>query len=308
MTTNQPQIQTPESKWRYVALFGVDLDRIVNVLEFFKIPFIINPDNLSNFDIVISYHDYVNPLSVKGPILCIPSDTEEFYNFLEGLNVKADCVQGQAEINLRIKKGNSVSLFVSQHFFYTGSVDALVSFEGIPILAHAGGTNVNILSVDLADEINQLTELGIDLKPTAFFKFSSELNLANLIPRRLGDTLLKSMADVDLSTENFQRYITSLDGLRFLLLAVLAISAKKPLRTLGFWKNDARYALMITHDVDTKFGFKVGIGRLREVEKKYNIKSAWNIPADHFALDSKVLDMLLADGCEIGSHGFHHVP
>jgi len=303
----QTRTSKSDSEWRSVAILGSELDRIAEVVSFFKIPFEINPDNVRCHDIAILYREYGYVLSDYGlPLLCVPSDTEEFFHFLDMMNVKSKCVNEEFWIDLRIQKKMKISFNVSKLFYFSGPIDVVVSSKGIPLLCRIRGTNVSLLCIDLVGEIERLFELGMNLRPTTFFKFSSRLNLASLVPRGLGDVLLRLLAHVDVSQEEFQSHMSSLDGLRYLVLAAAVISAQKPFRTLGFWKNGSKYALTITHDVDTKYGFEVGIRRLREVERKYGVKSAWNIPSGRYRINPKFLESLVSEGCEIGSHGFRH--
>jgi len=63
--------------------------------------------------------------------------------------------------------------------------------------------------------------------------------------------------------------------------------------------------LILTHDVDTQFGFD-HIRDVCEVEKRLGFKSSWNIVPDLYEVDESVLDYLRDSGMEIGVHDWNH--
>ena len=64
-------------------------------------------------------------------------------------------------------------------------------------------------------------------------------------------------------------------------------------------------SLILTHDVDTQFGFD-HIRDVAEVEKRLGFKSSWNIVPDLYEIDESVLDYLRDSGMEIGVHDWNH--
>lgn len=70
-----------------------------------------------------------------------------------------------------------------------------------------------------------------------------------------------------------------------------------------FWPQDTESAVILSHDIDTKYCFNEGLERLRALEKKRRYHSIWLVrPGDRYELDSKKLRRLAEDGCEIGLH------
>jgi len=45
---------------------------------------------------------------------------------------------------------------------------------------------------------------------------------------------------------------------------------------------------------------------LRSVERKYGVRSSWNIPIKRYRIQPKIIKGLVSEGCEIGSHGYRH--
>jgi peptidoglycan/xylan/chitin deacetylase (PgdA/CDA1 family) len=66
-----------------------------------------------------------------------------------------------------------------------------------------------------------------------------------------------------------------------------------------------RGTLVITHDMD-ELSAAPGIEKLRVVERRHGVKSAWGILSEKYRLPAASVDALVAEGCEIFSHGYLH--
>ena len=66
-----------------------------------------------------------------------------------------------------------------------------------------------------------------------------------------------------------------------------------------------KVACLFTHDVDSKDGIK-NIEKIREIERNYDIKSWWSFLSNKYRLPYKIIEKLIEQGCEIGSHGYNH--
>lgn len=64
-------------------------------------------------------------------------------------------------------------------------------------------------------------------------------------------------------------------------------------------------SLVLTHDVDTKFGFE-NIKNVCEAEKRLGLKSSWNIIPHLYNIDESILKYLRNLGMEIGVHDWNH--
>ena len=74
---------------------------------------------------------------------------------------------------------------------------------------------------------------------------------------------------------------------------------------IHFWRHGKRFALVLTHDVETADGFKA-IPRIVELEKQYGFRSLLNIVPKRYSVDKSYLEYLRAEGFEIGIHGLKH--
>ncbi|XZE17905.1 polysaccharide deacetylase family protein [Pirellulaceae bacterium SH449] len=71
------------------------------------------------------------------------------------------------------------------------------------------------------------------------------------------------------------------------------------------WPDDYHFAVVLTHDVETKYGVEL-VDRLAALEEKYGMRSAWNFVPYKYDIDPGLIRDLQARGHEIGVHGYNH--
>jgi peptidoglycan/xylan/chitin deacetylase (PgdA/CDA1 family) len=74
---------------------------------------------------------------------------------------------------------------------------------------------------------------------------------------------------------------------------------------IGFWPHGQRCCIVLTHDVESPFGFEQ-IRRMTDLEEQYGFRSALNFPLNQYPIDWRKLDDLKARGFEFGAHGLAH--
>ena len=93
---------------------------------------------------------------------------------------------------------------------------------------------------------------------------------------------------------------------RFMRDLVAAVAREPaPITTLHPWPDHARWALVLTHDVESPVGLKNAL-RLVEIEAEFGFRSAWNVIPYLYPVDGAVLQELRDRGCEVGVHGYNH--
>jgi hypothetical protein len=97
----------------------------------------------------------------------------------------------------------------------------------------------------------------------------------------------------------------SLHDLCARVLDVLADVRGSPLPWISPWPHDRSWALVLTHDVETEFGYR-NLHLLRDAERAQGYRSSWNFVPGRYVVDEAVLRQLRDEGCEIGVHGFRH--
>jgi hypothetical protein len=97
----------------------------------------------------------------------------------------------------------------------------------------------------------------------------------------------------------------SLHDLYDLLLRLFAEFAQVPLPYLAPWPAPYKWALVLTHDVETYDGY-VELDRLRRIEVELGLRSSWNFVPRRYDVDDLVVRELTAEGQEVGVHGLFH--
>ena len=75
--------------------------------------------------------------------------------------------------------------------------------------------------------------------------------------------------------------------------------------TIASWPKGRRWALVLTHDVETAVG-AANIEPLREIEAVRGFRSSWNFVPHRYHIDDAVLRELVEAGFEVGVHGLKH--
>lgn len=73
----------------------------------------------------------------------------------------------------------------------------------------------------------------------------------------------------------------------------------------ALWPGGRRYALSLSHDVDTLAGFR-RIPEIAALEEAHGFRSCWFVVGNQYPIDRAVLDGLQARGHEVALHGDRH--
>jgi hypothetical protein len=98
---------------------------------------------------------------------------------------------------------------------------------------------------------------------------------------------------------------TSLHDLYDRLFQELRWLTGGPVPTIAPWPGGRRWALVLTHDVETAAG-AANVGLLREVELRRGFRSSWNFVPLRYELDEALRVELDEAGFEVGVHGLKH--
>lgn len=71
------------------------------------------------------------------------------------------------------------------------------------------------------------------------------------------------------------------------------------------WPEGKKFAVVLTHDVDTQKGNK-NCRRLADIDERMGFRSSFNFVAEDYTIDPELLNDLSRRGFEIGQHGIHH--
>jgi peptidoglycan/xylan/chitin deacetylase (PgdA/CDA1 family) len=81
--------------------------------------------------------------------------------------------------------------------------------------------------------------------------------------------------------------------------------AKKPPKKWLGWPEGKRFALVLTHDVETQKGLAKCYD-LIQLEKEYNFRSSFNFVAKRYKVTPEIRHYLINNGFEVGLHGLNH--
>ncbi|HEV7641856.1 MAG TPA: hypothetical protein VGO39_13390 [Gaiellaceae bacterium] len=126
------------------------------------------------------------------------------------------------------------------------------------------------------------------------------------IPRRMQIALRRLVSKLQARSQ-FPRWPleTGLHDLYELLFGLLGELGQEPIPWIAPWPDDYSWALVLTHDVETRRGYEQ-LDLLRDVEIARGRRSSWNFVARRYAVDDEVVRRLTDEGFEIGVHGLHH--
>jgi len=71
------------------------------------------------------------------------------------------------------------------------------------------------------------------------------------------------------------------------------------------WPENKKFALVLTHDIDTQEGHD-NCHLLVEIEERFGFRSSFNFVAEDYQISKELINSLNAKGFEIGQHGIHH--
>ncbi len=121
--------------------------------------------------------------------------------------------------------------------------------------------------------------------------YSSYYNFKPLLPRRLHLLLRRALAQRKLN--------------RFKDVWPIYETESRPPRGWKGWPGDKRFALLLTHDVDTARGHAT-CHKLMNLEKSLGFTSSFFFVPEAYEIDYRMFEQLRLNGFEVGVHGLKH--
>ena len=253
---------------------------IRELLSIFEVTWVFPKDS----DVVISYG--VEPDERSKKSVLVPSDSTNFENWVG----PSKCVVAQRCYE---------PVFVTASSSIKLSFTPKASFEIEP---KARGVNGDLLipQFDVVQEFKHILARVLTAGSSSTYRLATSLPLPyHIAPKRLRDYILRRQKK---SSKASFCEILNLDALRFVLAnAIEEISREKLCRKT--WDNKAS-VVILTHDVDTKEGLKKS-SRVKKLEEKYDLPSAWFIPSKQYSLNRETIEEIANNG-EVGSHDTKH--
>lgn len=99
---------------------------------------------------------------------------------------------------------------------------------------------------------------------------------------------------------------TAVHDLYTMLFRLVGDLAGEPIPHLAVWPHGSSWALVLTHDVESKAGYEV-VRSLQVAEASSGYRSSWNfVPERDYDVEDELVQELLAAGFEVGVHGLRH--
>lgn len=86
---------------------------------------------------------------------------------------------------------------------------------------------------------------------------------------------------------------------------LLTLTHQHSMNFIHFWPQGRRFALVLTHDVETGGGQKRA-GEIADLEEQLGFRSSFNFVPERYPLDNRLIQDLTHRGFEIGIHGLKH--
>lgn len=126
-----------------------------------------------------------------------------------------------------------------------------------------------------------------------------------LVPRQVR-RFLHRLGRVEDNRETVLRWPIEDRYVRFLHECLKAVQTKNPeICPQSLWPAPARWAFVLTHDVETAVGQKF-VRDLADIDERYGFRSSFNFVPEGYAVDRGLHTELLERGFEVGVHGLKH--
>jgi peptidoglycan/xylan/chitin deacetylase (PgdA/CDA1 family) len=89
------------------------------------------------------------------------------------------------------------------------------------------------------------------------------------------------------------------------LRARLDAAAADAVPLVGYWPGGARFASILTHDVEGPAGVR-NVRRILELERRHGFVSSWNFVAEWYPIEPRLFEHIREQGGEIGLHAIKH--
>jgi len=128
-----------------------------------------------------------------------------------------------------------------------------------------------------------------------------------IIPRFIQITLRKKYMNfqkknaflnwpIDLSLYNIYK-----KGIR----EIFKFTALSEVPFINFWPNGKKFAVILTHGVETAIGQR-NVWKVKDIEEELGFRSSWYFVPERYKLNENLIQNLIEDGFEIGIHGLKH--
>jgi peptidoglycan/xylan/chitin deacetylase (PgdA/CDA1 family) len=275
-----------------LGLQGNDFEK--RILEELLSPWDVYLTNRDQADVVIS-HKNEAPVMTKSIIL--PDESILFDNWLKKQKLRLKCCSGK---RVKVDVSSRTSLTVSPKRYYEVEGEKSIRNQEMTSSELILDKQQTLLRIDLIKEFSNILNSVLTARTSTLYNILTGLPVRyNIAPKIVRDFVMSKKREA--FKMNYCDKLP-LDALRFILVkSIERISGKVLVRKK--WKG-ASSCITLTHDLDTEKGLNRA-SRVKKLEEKYGVQSAWYIPTKEYRLNSEIVRDLANHG-EVGVHGVKH--
>jgi hypothetical protein len=224
------------------------------------------------------------PSASSAKTVIIPENSQKFIQLFGSLTGKLKIEKNQ-KIAVPVNENLSLQFAPENHFLTESARLDAACFLGVDVVA----------------EFNRVLNQTFDAKASLRYRLFTSLPIPyTKAPKRLRDLAMSNKASNPDLTYNDK---LPLDALRFMVVNAVEQLTKQKMKFKSELPNK-KTVFLITHDVDSQKGLNRA-SKVKQIEEKYDVASAWYVPSNHYPIDANVLKTLGNHG-EIGSHDTKH--
>jgi hypothetical protein len=260
-------------------------------------PWVVYYTSVDKADIVIRTEATVDKNGSNAKTIIIPSNCKSFVSETEKTGIEISQKPSE-EIEVETSNHLSLQLKPQKQYLFSGKE---VGESITPYAIEAHNCDCALLTIDIINEYNQILEKTLNARCSRVYSMTTSLPIPYTIaPKRIKNLLLKTGTNGHVYSDYSDKL--PMDALRLVLVKVIEELTKKKIEKKTW--HGKRYAIILTHDVETKKGLQTAI-KFRKLEQRYGLSSAWYVPSEHYELEIETIRSLCANA-EIGAHDTKH--
>lgn len=250
--------------------------------------------NDNDADVTIFYREELSP--AQNPLI-IPSESNCFSRYAKHAGLK---LQQNNMNRVSVKATKSLKLGIVPYDLCGKKPSPPTLTNDITETDFLAKDNLLVLKLDLIKEYKSIMRGILNPEQSTFHKFISKIPIPyGIAPKSLRNWVMK--AGKDQTNLNFFNSLP-MDALRFILINSIEKLTGRSINRKPLFAG--KYVCILTHDVESAQGLKRAL-KLKKIEEKYDVRSAWYLPSNRYRIDTEAA-LELANNGEVGAHDTKH--
>jgi peptidoglycan/xylan/chitin deacetylase (PgdA/CDA1 family) len=265
----------------------------VKIIQELLMPWEITFTNLDDSDIAIVYKQ--KPPDEKKAVV-IPSDSEEFSAWSK--NTQIETVKTTNNTHVISANIGQLTLSIRPKILYKYKPTSIFEsdLDSIGVLTN----NDYALGLDIVEEYVSFLNDALAAQQSKLYRLFTGLPIPyGIAPKKVRDHFMKEASGNSNCTLCDKLHV---DALRLILVQAINKLTGEEIKRKQ-WTGQ-RFACLMTHDIEDREGFERA-PKIKKLEEKYDLPSAWFIPSKRYTLDNDIIKSLTNFG-EVGAHDTKH--